>query len=72
MNWYKKAQSQKVRAEFWKSVGSWVLVDPDKPRDRNLRPLGKAWEKGMGQDLYEFNTAKEAEKFAKENGWEFI
>jgi hypothetical protein len=72
MNWYKKAQVEKVRPEFWKSVGSWVLVDSDKPKDRNLRPLGKALEKGMGQTIYEFKTIQEAEIFAKEHGWEVV
>ena len=70
-NWYKKA-NMKVCPEYWKSVGNWVLVPSGKPRDRNLRPLGKSWELGMGQDIFEFNNKEEAEKFARENNYELV
>ena len=71
MSWYKIAQrTLKVRSEYWKALDNWVLVDANKPRDRNLRPLGKTWKQGIGQDVFEFESKKEAEKFAMEKGWE--
>jgi hypothetical protein len=66
MSWYKKAR--RVKAEYWKSVGNWVLVPLDKPNDRNLRPLGIPLELGIGQEVLEFNTKEEAEQFAIQNG----
>ena len=72
MNWYKKAQIMRVRPEFWKSVGKWVLTDADKPRDRNLRPLGKPLDIGIGQDVFEFETEEDARLFAREREWKIV
>ena len=63
---------KKVRAEYWEAVGNWVLVPADKPRDRNLRPMGKAYERGIGINIFEFSNKEDAENFAVEKGWEVV
>ena len=68
----KLAQAKRVRAEYWESVGEWVLVDADKPRSMNLRPLGIPWERGIGQDLFTFPDREEAEQAIVEKGWEVV
>ena len=72
MNWYKIAQAKRVRAEYWKSVGNWCLIDADKPIDRNLSPLGKPLKLGIGQTVFEFESKEEAEVFAKKKGWDVV
>jgi len=70
MNWYKISQEDiTVHPEYWQSLGNWVLVPTDQPRDRNLRPMGRSLETGINIEIFEFDSKEKAEKFATEKGW---
>ena len=69
MNWYKKAQEVNVTPEYWQSLGSWVLVPSDQPKDRHLRPMGQSTGIGLNIEIFEFDTKEKAINFAVEKGW---
>ena len=72
MEIYRIAEYKEVRVEWWDSLGSYILLDNTKVIDRNLRPLGKATELGLGIDVFEFDTEEDARDFVIEQGWVIV